>query len=937
MKKLYKPWMIFLLITLPQLGMMGVFGRVFWFLHTELTGSQILHWQVFGSILALWLLGCTFFGVWGCIYKKEINLYGSSSIFIFYLSFLTGYFLNYQSLIPGQIPNYLLMGISPAITFLTLIMPGFGYSMLMIIIRLVEKYQMNSVVKPLFAMLAIPLAWYIMINAVRHAAFSMTTIFSQLVQILFILSATLFVFLFTVMSYILITRKFKSFNQTTGLIIFFASLLGLILNQSMGNLFGDFSHMGFYIANVITTGLIAIPAVHKPRLRLGIFAAKGCLIWYSLYFCIVFLPYIPLSMIGVIILGLGVLLLVPAILLIVHGYSLWQDYEYLKAFYQKKRLIGVFVIQILILPIATGAILREDQKNLDKALSYVYQRSYAKEETDKISPWRIKRTLNMIKGLNNSQRPGGNIFGITSGTPYLSSLYHYYVLDNMTISMDKVKTLEKIFLGREENEEEVILNNTLSSKDIALSKITSKTVYDREREVYRSWIHFDLENKTEGISEFYTTFKIPAGTYISNYYLYVGDEKKYGMIADKRAANWIYEQNKMRNQDPGVLTYLSSGEVEFKIFPFLGRERRLSGFELLHPSPIEVVIEGEKIELKPQVHTASQKIGAFSIAPHINYLTKELKNTLPEVIRSPRYYFLLDYSKANQDQLEGNLENLKNFIEKQNLEDQVGEIIGINFEENRIPYDKGWEELLKKTEVKGGFYPDYTLKKIWYEHYTKHLEERPIFVLVTGKPKELATKDSFAGLDFISPEGLSYYVLDKGESLIEYSLGAAYREDTTQRIDQIAKVPVRLWQAKDGSKFYLSDHQEDGIIIEKDDLEIDLKEFENTSWEQGILLESMYRSALLNPDQYFQRSLDIVKGSIMSQVMSPLTSFIVLETELQEKVMLEKQKQLLESQKPWDIEDMTPMEEPSLLWVLGTIMGLMGIKAGKKKLKGKIL
>jgi hypothetical protein len=57
----------------------------------------------------------------------------------------------------------------------------------------------------------------------------------------------------------------------------------------------------------------------------------------------------------------------------------------------------------------------------------------------------------------------------------------------------------------------------------------------------------------------------------------------------------------------------------------------------------------------------------------------------------------------------------------------------------------------------------------------------------------------------------------------------------------------------------------------------------------------------LHPERPVKKTLDIVKASIKTGVMSPYTSYIVLENEAQEKVLLEKQKQILSTKKALDI------------------------------------
>lgn len=91
----------------------------------------------------------------------------------------------------------------------------------------------------------------------------------------------------------------------------------------------------------------------------------------------------------------------------------------------------------------------------------------------------------------------------------------------------------------------------------------------------------------------------------------------------------------------------------------------------------------------------------------------------------------------------------------------------------------------------------------------------------------------------------------------------------------------------------------------------------------------------LHPEKAWGQSLEIVKGSISQHVMSPLTSFIVLENQAQERAMLEKQKQILATTKPVEIGDLTEMDEPPigvmLLLGIGFLLALKIWKRAKRR------
>ncbi|MEW9125203.1 MAG: hypothetical protein AB2421_21005, partial [Thermotaleaceae bacterium] len=201
MKKLYKPFFILFSVTLPQLMMLGIFGRIFWFLHTEFTEKQVSHWIGFGSILGIVCLGFTVYGIMRWRQRKELQIFAAYGVFVFYFCFLIAYFFIYTEMIPFDIPTYMLMGISPAITLLTLTMPALAHGALLIVENTVEHYQMKSILKPFVFMIVIPMFWYLLMNLLGMGSLSGRYVFEHMLPVVFVVSSAAFLFLFVTILY----------------------------------------------------------------------------------------------------------------------------------------------------------------------------------------------------------------------------------------------------------------------------------------------------------------------------------------------------------------------------------------------------------------------------------------------------------------------------------------------------------------------------------------------------------------------------------------------------------------------------------------------------------------------------------------------------------------------------------------------------------------
>ncbi|KAB3531538.1 MSEP-CTERM sorting domain-containing protein [Alkaliphilus serpentinus] len=911
MTRLYKPAFIFLVVTLPQVVLLAILSRIYTIINTELSRESILTWQLLASYLIIALSVYSIYGIYSVIKKREVHTYLAVSIAFIYSLFIALFMFNQRELIPSAIPNWMLFGISPVATLLTLTMPALLYSLIITVHWLSKKYCVDNLSKEVGILIGIPVGWYILFHfaAAIDTSISFAPIFEKLVYFLFIASAVVFFFLLVRIIYHLLSKKVEAWQKYFSWIVIIGSISGLALNEALGNIFGDFSHWGYYLLAFITGLIVGIPAEKYPKYKLLIFFTKGLTFAYSLYFFLVFLPYLPLSIIGVVFMGFGLLMLIPLLLMALHVKALLHDYNFLKNQYNKPLLMGIFIIGLLIIPTTVVASVSKDKYHIDNALSHVYQRSYGDSTGKDINIEGIKRVLKNIKDQSMDNR---DFFSTNKKTPFISNFYNSYVLDGLTLSMDKISYMEAIFFGNHyENLNDSSFVN--GNPTILLEAPSSETYFDEEEGTYKSWIHLELTNTADFQNEYITYFHLPEGSYISDYYLYVFEEKKYGLMADKRAANWIYNQIRAIRRDPGILTYVGDNTIEFKVFPFAPKEKRRTGIEITHKAPITIEIDNRQLKLKDVLK--NNRVVDSGEIEGVAYITKEEKSKLNGVVREAEYYFILDHSQNSKGNSKNYISRVKNFIEEKGIEDRLGEIIAANYQEEVLSYKANWEEELEKQDYKGGFYVDYTIKRVLYDHYVNHKKTLPVFVVVTDEINNIILQNDFDRYEFISPEGLSYFHLNGDGNMVEYSLIDKTKEP--QIVEDVSRMTVLEWEDNEGKSYYLPDNHEDSIVIT--DFVMNGEEIiEGSKWQRGLMLKSLYRRSLLQPEKAFEASLNIVKESIKGRVMSPLTSFIVLETEAQEKTMLEKQKQLLSATKPLDLDsdNFTQMNEPNIMILL---------------------
>lgn len=939
MQKLFKPYWLLSVITFPQSIIFFIFWRIYQVISSELSSSNINSWLAFGIGLGLLVLLYTGYSVYLIMNSKNIHPATGVAIFLTYIPFGILFFIQSGSIVPPSIPEWMIFEINPALCVLTLIMPALAYAMIISVFWLTPNIERYSFKKDIVIMVAVPAFWYMVFTvsvAVSVSIFRGTLfglgghVFTILFVILFVISAVAFLFLVTRVICMLLLKKPGKWRKIIVSLIVIFPLLGLIVNQACDNLFGDFSHYWFYILAAVTGVLMVIPAFDDKRIRMILYIARSVTISYTLYFFLVFLPYLPLAVMAVAFIGLGVLMLAPLLLMLIHSGTLWEDYNYLLKHFEKKILIAVFVLGVLVLPSSIVMNYLNDRSNLDKALNYVYSQNLSDNKKIDLDTKSIKRVIENIRS-NKDGSGRSSVFengGFSNSTPYISPLYNWIVLDNLTLSDDKMDKLEVIFLGRESDR-----NNTSSNgragveRGVKVDKYSVETMYEPEHGFYRSWIHLELINEAFFMAEFSTVFDMPEGSYISNYYLDVLGERKYGLITDKRAAKWIYQQIVAVRRDPGILYYLSDDRVAFKVFPFAADELRKTGFELIHRSPVKLTFEGNEIQLgsRGELENEGTSGKVIEINENIVFVPAEAKKSLPKVSRNPKYYFVVDSSKGSKGKANKYIERIEKFVQKESIDTSNAEVVAFNFEEKRAKLNGNWKKDVKDFSSKGGFFLELAVKRIIFESYKEKSMNYPVIIVVTDNMDSAVFVSDLSSMRFACPESEYFYRLNDEGNLYAYSMNEGVKEGREELVESIAGSSVVAWPGLDNALAFLPDDR-DSIVLKHDDIDVNDRNFVKSDYYNAILLDALNMSLGLHPEKYDHKALGIVKGSIEHRIMTPLTSFIVLETEAQEKALLEKQKKLLSSNSHFDTMERTEMSEPSLVIIGILVLGYLAVK-----------
>lgn len=928
MRNLLNPKWLFVINTLPLVVLFFLIFGQFNIIKTLLEESSIQLWKSFG--LSLGVLGLMNFAyaVYLILKKKNVSVWFGLIALLCYIPFIYLYGYHLDKIIPFSIPQWMVSG-NIFLYVGTFLMPTLAYSLFVLVSHFTPENKEHKAWVNFLIAIGIPIAGYLFSQIILPLWQPFDRDFSVHAMVILVITTTL-VFLFFLIRgvFILATKKAEVWQKYQLAwkipIAIVLPLIGLAVNNghlfnnfgpSDSGIFGDFNNAWFYILAAVNGILVCLPNLKNKLYRLIVYIGRSITFAYTLYFFLVFLPFLPLSVIAIIAIGTGFLMLTPLLLFVIHINELSKDFTFLKTLFSKKLIIAISLLGFLIIPAFITVTYLKDKTVLNETLSYLYSPDYSKQyDIDKVS---LQKTLNVIKGHKDHRDSRSGIFG--NGIPYLSSYFNWLVMDNLTLSDSKINTIEKIFFGKTSFE---LRPENIQNDNVQISNISTTSTYDKSQNAWKSWVDLEITNKSGNtwFSEYATTINLPEGCWISDYYLYVGDVKEPGILAEKKSAMWIFSQIRNENRDPGILYYLTGNKVAFRVFPFAKDEVRKTGIEFLHKEPITLNIDNNIIELGNIEETIYEKIETESIA----YVSVQQKQKLNSVKRKPYFHFLVDASKNQSRNSTDFIKRIEQVIEANQPLSENAKISFVNSYVTTTTLDKDWKGDYKNQTFEGGYYLDRAIRTTLFNAYQDKSKTYPVIVVVTDSIQNAVLDKDFADLKFTFPENDLFFNLDKKGNLIEHSL----TENPIKELPEILREcmfceTVLEYKLTDNSVAYLANNNQPSIILRKDIFEISETEIKEKNWQSALTMQGQWTSQILHPEISDKEWLNMVKYSFISKVMTPVTSYLVVENEAQKAMLKKKQEQALSGNKSLDLgEDTQRMSEPSLI-LLTILLGLV--------------
>ena len=927
MRNLFNPRWLFIINTLPIAVLFILLLGQFNIIKTLLDENGVQLWVSFGLILGILGFLNLVYTVYLTLKKQNVSVFYGAVALLCYIPFIYIYAWHLEKIIPFNIPQWMVSG-NIFLYVGTFLMPTLAYSLFILVAHFTPETKTHKSWVNFLIAIAIPVTGYL---------FSQTTLplwrivdnkFWVHVLLILIIAATL-VFLFFLLRGVFIiaagkTAAWGKYRLVWKIPIAIAlPLLGLLVNngklflpakiisENNFGIFGNFNDPLFYIFAIFNGILICLPNLDNRLYRLFLFIGRNITFAYTFYFFLVFLPFLPLSVVAIIAVGTGFLTLTPLLLFAIHINEISRDFKYLQTWFSKKLIIGITVLGFLVIPASITISYLKDKNVLNKTLEYLYSPDYSKQyDTDKSS---LQKILNVVKQHKDRNRD----FIFSNQIPYLSSYFNWLVFNNLTLSDEKINYIEKIFFGsaslklRPEN----IQNNNVKITSIAVS-----SVYDKSQNAWRSRVDLEITNKSENVrfAEYAAIFNLPEGCWISDYYLYVGDKKEPGILAEKKTAMWVFSNIRNESKDPGILYYLTGNKVAFRVFPFSKNEVRKTGIEFLHKEPVKLAIDNNIINLGNAKETINEDIETENVI----YVSAKQKQTLKVVKRNPCFHFLVDTSNGKEKLSADFVKRIETTLTNNPLLSKNAQISFVNsyvktysLDNNLMQYFDSYDRIFE-----GGFYLDRAIKTALFNAYKN--KSYPVIVVVTDNIQNAVLDKDFSDFKFAFPENDLFFYLDGNGTLLAHSLIDAPAKQLPDNPVYSFDKAVLEYKLSDNSATYLANNNEPEIILKKDNFKITETEIREKNWQSALTMQAKWMSQILHPETSNKEWLNMVKYSFVSKVMTPVTSYLVVENEAQQAILKKKQAQVLSGNKSLDPgEDTQRMSEPGL-WILAILLGL---------------
>lgn len=666
----------------------------------------------------------------------------------------------------------------------------------------------------------------------------------------------------------------KPATQRALQIIFIGILpfLGLALNtrgpvsRESQNVLGNFSAVEFWVLAAVNALVYLLPRVRYAPLEFAHVALRAAGFTFVLYFCTVFILFLPLAVILIAAIGLGFLLLIPYFAAAVQIFRLRQDYILWNGEGKRRQVIVALVVGGLLLPLGTLAHIYTDRFQLAATLRHLEQPPLKLNAESPVNAAAVLRLAEEAPRANNRGRSWKHG---ERNIPIYDALHRQIVFDGADLSEALRKKIRVMFGGFNDYATTFVSNQPRATlADVAVSKKAAGGLT-------QSTLRITVSNSESARdAEFNERIELPPGAFVTAHWLTIEGVEVPAQITNKNTAIWVYNRVTEARRDPSLIYYEGANSLRWRIFPVPVRGIRQARIVITHAYDTTLRIGDRKLTLTAE--TAAQTLKSTSgrvalIAP------AEKEETTH---RTPYLHFVADCGATSAHDFKTDAEAAAKLLDIPLTAARISFV-------NASIYTTDLATASKCATTSGGFFAEMAVKAVLYNQFAEPREGYPLIVMLAEKQPQLNGGDlSHMTLFYGDADGVAHF---DGKKLASFRFATGKYSAGKP----LMNLPVRLFNGH-----YVAAAQ--SLIVGNN---------ANKDGSPHTMLDGVEKFY----DFYLGKSNHrgaAVMAAVETGVLNPAAGSIVLETEAQRRRLAELHQKMLDARNQLDTGEVPRMSEP---------------------------
>ena len=777
--------------------------------------------------------------------------------------------------------------------------------------------------------LGVPLVWYLFSTLMQPTWFGQFSIVGWII----IASAFVTLFLAAIINVFdnLLHKEFSTHmvekHYIAALLLGLAAPLGgLYLNRSIP-FPTDFQTTNVYVLTVLN-GLILLLKPGNTRYLAGKYFLRCLSFPFILYFFLVFLPFLPLSLLAVIAFGAGFLMLTPLVLGLFQFRATQFEFNLVVSQQGKTKAVMITVFGLLILPTYFVAQATLDKAAINKTLDYFYAHDY---EGSPLSDSDIKRAAKTLVQLRDRK--------LDVQMPYISEFYNAIVFGDLVLPDTKIAQTYRLLtnetlpefkadvLAREGRSRRFRGNFVKPNTEVAVENIEQLPTQSPLTKTLR----LTLRNQSEDTHTLYReTLEIPEGVFVTGLRLKIESEWVNGRLFDKKTALWVFQKITEFRRDPAIIYYTSPTTLELRVYPFPANGIREVELDIAYHPELDASIGIGTVHL--DLNPEDNKKSVISSSGNIAFETAPFA-----WVRTPYLHVILDFSAGAKHSTTTYINELtaagkKLGIDKVKL--TAANISSAETNSDELIELSNQEELAQaidkiRLSERGGFWLEQAIAneilRINSGLRESNLTLLPIFFVALGNEIPLDVDYNVHKWNRLIPDGEQLYINSNG-ILTAYSLATGLPLDT---LDIAPPKPIVAFKQNDKIHIFPANRSSIAEFDPTDSLAIynpETNQFETietekktnpltNNWANLARTWDKWAAASLQPSTFEDKRQAFLEAGRENSLLLPSTAFIVVEADSQWKILERKEDQSLKNHSALEFEEERQASEPSW-WIL---------------------